>query len=238
MDTIPTEIFEQILEHLFPIEGGLYDLGQSSLVCKSWQAPAQRLIFQHIHIFYHEEWEKFKLVAERDAIIGCYVSSLNFEIAKDPDDIRSRATVARLFPNVTHLAFTRIGCSPGLGFASCFPRLESLDIHLQMYPSFMFEDLSFDIPPRASSGIALQVLRCPYMVMEHVLEWLDTTDTLARQSLCAPKFVSNGDVRLTSVAAAKRQVGMMYRFLRTYGASISDLELEIPEVEGYQTSRE
>jgi hypothetical protein len=171
MDSLPTELFVEILEHLVPIEGGLYDLSQSSLACKSWRVPTQRVIFRHIHILYLREWARLKKLVQSNQAIGSYLLSLHFELIEDPDDVQATA----LFPNVTAIAFTCFVRAPRLGFASRFPSLNSVQIKVQILRSWGYKDkneipraILLGITPRVP-GMALRVLRCPYRVLEDTL---------------------------------------------------------------------
>jgi hypothetical protein len=229
MDTCPIEIFEQIIASLVPIEGGLYDLWQCSLVCRAWRVPTQRVIFRHIRILYIEEWERLKQIAEDSSAIGEYVSFMHFELRKqDPDDIRATA----LFPNVTHLEFTFIAQAPRLGLALRFQRLISLHIRLQSSPQ-SYRPRRLPARVAETAYVPLQILHCSYMVLEEVLEWLFPIDANRQGSLRTVRLLSDGDHHRIRLEDAKRETEILQFFLRTY-TSITHLELDIPEMEDHK----
>jgi hypothetical protein len=238
MDLIPTEVIDIILQYLIPKEGGLYDLWHSSLVCRAWRVPAQRIVFRQIHIRWFRNWKRLQRMAEINPTIGSYVRTLFFEMDADPGD----PWASTLFPNVTSIKFKSRSDVPRLGIASRFPRLTSMNIvfdYAKRLP-YSIKVTPLSIPPRAP--IALRVLRCSYSGLQEVLQWLATSDTLKERSLrtvsiACDEVQSNIFSHPMEMYKAESQAALVNSFLQRYN-SISQLEINIPEVQGVHLPRE
>jgi hypothetical protein len=171
---VPTEVLENIFTYLVPREGGYYDLWQSSLVCRAWRDPAQRLTFRTIRIFSHKEWMALVSIVAQDVIICYYVIDVTLQLNGKSEESLVVEEVSTLLPCVTTLRFFH--CMTSLKFASQFPQLTSMvvtsKIHTEVYSTG-------GILP----SIALTNITCPPSTLSSLLDWVDQTASLQRQSL-------------------------------------------------------
>jgi hypothetical protein len=173
-DMVPTEVLENIFTYLVPREGGYYDLWQSSLVCRAWRDPAQRLTFRAIRIFSHKEWMALVSIVTQDVIIGYYIIDVTLQLNGRSEESLVVEEVSKLLPCVTTLRFFH--CMTSLEFASQFPQLTSMVVtsktHAEVY-------ITGGILPL----IALTNITCPPSTLSSLLDWVDQTASLQRQSL-------------------------------------------------------
>jgi hypothetical protein len=171
---VPTEVLENIFTYLVPREGGYYDLWQSSLVCRAWRDPAQRLAFCAIRVLTHKDWVSLLALVSQNAVIGSHIINITIEFDFTGED-EADERVSALFPSVTHLAFFSSVRETSLVVAARFHQLKSLVTSRTGTNTYLSGD--------DTSMVALTELTCLPSVLLNLIEWLDETASARRESL-------------------------------------------------------